>query len=498
MLLDPTNDRTYLCDSKQSAAWDDIERVLSEAAAKRFRRLSSSLKQVCDVPVVQEWLDWASPYESGAAALDGLAAQTLGGSTSSLSETAARASSSVLRWKNGGWLVASRIDLGTPQEAASRLPAVIDDLASLGCRSWFVRPMDAALDQAVASEAARRAIDGALGAWSPSPVFFPESAANPASAMKLPGGKWWLPAPFAGNRIDLGSRFFAYRLSDADKSFFALWTKGGAIRTKLRMTDPKKALFMTVDGSDPRPKLVKGGVEVDVGELPLIISGTDELPIPDYAVRETIWRFDELLKVAESLRLDTTDYRFLFKDANDGMDRNPGGNYTQLRDQYLKLSGRLAKYTWIEAENVQNTNFSEVFAAPGASNNSVLSLRTALAGSGEAYTAEYPFSPRTEDDLDVWIAARIPADQRQNVRVIIGGLEMKALEGPLSLYGAGFGWYRMGVVRLKRGETKALVRVSGADFFDLAIDAILLTPIGFVPNGAHHPDAMTFPPMPDK
>lgn len=496
-LLDPKTDHTYLCASKLSTIWSDIELVLSQAESRRFRRLASAIRKVCDVPVVQEWIGWASPYESGTAELDGLGATTFGTSTSSLADTAGRAASSILRWGQPGWLLASRVDLGG-QEGAAKLGDAIEDLSSVGCRGWFVRAGDAATLQAAAAEAQKRASDASPSQWSPVPVFFPESALNPASIMRLPGGKWWLPGPMEGNRVDLGSKFFAYRIGSGSNSSVALWTSAGAVRIKLLMSDPKGTSFASVDGSDPKPKLVKGGVEVNVSDLPLIMSGTPEIPVPEFSVRETAFRFDFLLREAEGLKLDTSDFRFAFTDALDGLARTPGANYATMKSELDKLAARIGRFTWIEAAKVGETNFSEILQVPGTSRGTALGLRTALSEGSEGYSAEYGFSPKTEEDLEVWIAARIPAELRSHVHMIIGGQELKILEGPISLYGPGFGWYRLGVTRLLRGQTKIKLMVDPANGLEMAVDAILLCPGSFTPNGPLAPDPAAYPEVPEK
>jgi len=492
-LLDPDTDKTYVCDSRRSSIWEDIEAVLNGSAARRFGRLAAALRKMCDVPVVQEWTDWAAPYESGTAALDGLATRAFAAGSSAVADSAAKAASSLFRWNRPGWFVASQIELPL---GSDQIASAIEDLASMGCRAWFVRTRSPAVLQALASEAAKRRVDGSLAAWSPAPLFYPEGASNPAAAMRLPGGRWWLPAPLSGNRIDLGSRFFAYRLATSVNPAIVLWTKGLPVREKLRMAEPKSAVFTTLDGSDPRARIVKGGVEVDLSELPLIVSGVDEIPVPESAYKETVWRFDELLKVTEAAGMDTTEFRFLFKEAIDGMDRNPGGSFAQLRDQYWKLSGRLAKYTWIEAEAVQETNFSEVLSIPGVSDGKALSLRSFTVSSPESYTAEYVFYPRTEAELEVWLAARIEPEHRPALRIRVAGQELRILGEPISPYGQGFAWYRMGTTRFKRGETKLVLTATAGEGIELSVDAILLYPGSFSPNGATLPDAMIFPPMP--
>ncbi|MBI5708119.1 MAG: hypothetical protein HZC36_14150 [Armatimonadetes bacterium] len=492
MVFDPSTGMTYQVDMPTSKIWSDIETVITQAEARRFRRLAGSLKQVCDVPIVQEWMGWNAPYENGTAALDGLAAATSGTTPSEVSNSAARCASSVFRWKDSGWLIAGSIDLGLGEGLDAKLNPVLEDLTAMGYRGWFVKADDAKLLMAVGQEAPKRGADVTAANWTVQPVFFPESALNPANTMALPGFKWWLPSPDDGNRVELGERISCYRIGQGGASTFVLWSKAQPMRVKLLFTDPKKPLFSSLDGSDPKPKLVKGGVEVDLSTLPLIITNTEEIPIPETCVKEVSWQFDQLLKEAEGLRIDTNDMRFLYITSLDGLERSPGGNFVQMRQIVDKLSQRLAPFVWLEAENVGETNFSEILKAPGVSNGSVLGLRTALSAGSSGFDAEYRFLPRSEAETEVWIAARIPAEARGAVQIRVAGQTLRIEEGPLSLYGPGFGWYRVGSTRLARGESKLIVHIDGGDGVEFAIDAIVLAPGHFTPNGIKAPTSYIY------
>ncbi|MFQ3678114.1 MAG: hypothetical protein SNJ74_09245, partial [Fimbriimonadaceae bacterium] len=149
LLWDPETDRTFPCDMRRSSVWQDIEAVLGAAQGRRFQRFVAAIKQVADVPVLQEWAGWAASYEHPDPALDGIGARAVGTSPSEIAESAGRAASSVLRWPRRGWMPATYVDLRNAADAATSLPAVLDDLASLGARGWFVRSDDPAVWAAV-------------------------------------------------------------------------------------------------------------------------------------------------------------------------------------------------------------------------------------------------------------------------------------------------------------------------------------------------------------
>jgi hypothetical protein len=492
-LWDPETDKLYQCDSKRSGIWRDIQDVITNAATRRYQRLVLAIRGTVDVPVIQEWAGWAAEYESGTPALDGIGMRAAGTSPSEITESASRAASSITRWRKPGWLTATSVDLGGAKEATGLLPAVIDDLVSLGARGWFVEaPANPDLAKAVGALATQRAADVSAASYSPQPVYFPENAYNPASAQRL-GPRWWLPSPANGNRVDLGAGFSAYRMSDGTGSYFALWNQAGVARVKLRMENAKSITFETMDGSDCKPKLVKGGVEVTVGNMPLIIRGTSELPIPESALAETLARFDALCKAAEKRRMDPTEERYYFSDAYAGFDRNPGGSFSTMRRWFWRLSDRVASYTWLEAEASRDYNFSETILSAGCSAGGAIAVQSQLNAADQVFVANYTVPVKTEEDVELWIAARIPAVRRGDVEIVIGSQVLKIEGEPVSLYGAGYGWYKLGQTRIGGASAKLQLRVNAPQGADMAFDTIVLYPGSFRPNGVTPPDAIVFP-----
>lgn len=492
-LWDPQDDKMYACEMRRSSIWRDLDVVLSTAEARRAERLIASIRRIADVPILQEWSGWAPLYEGAPHGLDGIGTYAAGATPSAVADSCSRAASSLLRWTKPGWLLATNLDLAGAPDRAALAPAAVDDLISIGVRGGFVRTTEPAVKSVMAQIAAAKAADASLAQYTVRPFYFPEAATNPALPMRLPGGSWWLPTPTAGTRIDLGSQFYAYRMDTPSGNVLALWMQSGRARVKLDMVAPDNALFQAVDGSDPKPKKVRGGIEVDVGELPLIVSGIDEIPIPSAAYAELLERFGLLIEEADRRHVDTTEERFLFRDHLNGYSRNPGGSYLLLSGVYQKLAQRLAPYNWIEGESVRETNFSEIVAIPGISNGNALALRTQLLSAQSEYTADYIIQPRTDAEVECWIAARIPPSARNQLRLVIGGQTMQVEGEPVSGYGPGFAWYSLGKTRLGKAQIKVSLRVRAPEGADLAIDAILFYPGAFRPQGDRPPNAIAFP-----
>lgn len=486
---DPSNDLLVPVDMRRSAIWKDLRDVVASAGARRYQRLTAAIRQATDVPVVQEWSGWAPAYEGEAIAVDGVGARVVGQSPTQQIESASRAVSTIYRWKTPGWLLATEVDLTSDP---GQWQGLIDDLGALGMRGWFGRTSSPDQMKLLAAIAAAKANDTSLPAYASKAIYFPENALNPATAQRLPGGSWWLPTPQSGNRVDLGTQFAGYRLSDGANSFFAIWSTTQPVRVKLRTNKAKQLTFSAVDGTEVNPKNVKGGVEVTIGNVPLLVYGTDDIPVPEPAVQETIARFAALMKISEQRKLDFIEARYGFSDALSGLDVNPGGSFPMMRQWYWRLGAQFADYTWLEAEVSKDQNFSEVLDTPGSSSGRVLNLKSSLEAYAQAYYANYTFLGRSDEELEVWVAAKVPAQTRQYVSLTVGG-QLLTIQGEgLSAYGDGYQWYRLGTTRVVPGTNKIRLAVDAPQGADLAIDTILLYPGTFRPNGIIPPDPIDF------
>ena len=483
-MWDPVRDRFFVCDNRRSTVWSDLAEVMTVAATRRTMRLARSIRSCADVPVLFDWAGWSSLYEMANPAIDGLGMRASGTTPSAITDSASRATSSILRWKRNGWLAATDIDPGA-QLSDPLAKSLIDDLASLGARTFFFRATSPEALKAIGQQSNHPKELVNLESNSVTPVFFPENATNPAQPQRLPAGKWWLPCPSDGERMDLGRQFSAYRLNLAGVPTMALWANTPG-RYKLRMVSySDRTVFETVDGSDPKPKKIKTGVEIDLTTLPILISGTDETPIPEIAFEETVADFGKAVALGARAGRDLTNETFYFQDAFKSYDRSPSGAFPILRSQLRKLEDKVGEASWLEAENAEKTNFGEVGTEPGCSAGKCLILKTAITPEAEGYYADFVVPVKSRNDQDVWVAARISPEQRGDVRMLIGGQVLRFPAEPLSPYGLGFAWYRLGVSRLAGNSVKFRIIADAPGGADLALDAIVFAPAKLRPNGIY-------------
>ncbi len=482
-LYDSVNDRTYKVDSKQSLAWRDIQEVMYSTSDRRYQRLSNSIRAIANVPIIQDWQGWTGPYEGTATSLTGIGIRLGESEATKRTDEASRPASSILRWTKPGWLVVTNAPLGEQS-----LSDQITDLSSLGVRGWFMEASDDESLKKIAEESDRRANDQGIANWKPTAVFYPEAATNPASPSPLPGGKWWLPAPMDGNRIDLGPLYGAYLYRDGIETVMAIWANEVPRRTKLRASDPKSLSFGNADLLELRPKIGKDWVEITIPTTPMTIRGASDVPIPEDAVLDSRKTMDGLLEQVEKRFGVAAEEKFSYNQATQTMERSPGSGYLDLRRQILGLSYRLSDAIWTEAEGCRNTNWSESRQTSGCSSGAALFLQGRLPSGPLGYYATYEADVRIEGDYQIWVAARISKANLPNLALHLGDQILRAERGPLSIYGQQFAWYYFGSRSLGKGTNPITLRIDSPGYVDAALDVVLLTPRPFRPNGVMPPE----------
>ncbi|HWD41005.1 MAG TPA: hypothetical protein VG944_19310, partial [Fimbriimonas sp.] len=294
-------------------------------------------------------------------------------------------------------------------------------------------------------------------------------------------------------RIDYGAGFYGYRIADKTGGQVVIWADKTQ-RVLMRMLNPRKVVTIAPDGSNPDPKVVKNGLQVTVTQSPLVIMGTEEIPVPKPCYDQTISEVMGLLSQASLKHVDLTDAAIALRDSVNGFDRNPGGVMPEMRRLLHKLEAFMGGFSWVELEDSSDTNFSEVIDAPGCSAGRALTLHPMI-DSPNGYYAEYDdVTTHNQNDEEVWIAARIAPEQRSNLQVNVSGEAMPITGDPIGLYGAGFGWYHLGTTKALSGAQNVRIQAIG-NVQDVAIDAIVFAPSTFRPNGVFPPEANPVPPQ---
>jgi len=478
--LHPESGQLYKATSRQSTYWNDLGAFVRNTAHRRAQRISALLKSQLGVPVVQEWCGWDGP-RPGATGVSGTGWPLTGASPIDWYRSAGPGAGLALK-SNEAWSVASEIRVPKDQ-----LSAAIEECASLGARAWFVtanKPEEFAL---IAKEAQRVSADPSYAEWKPTPVYFPEAATNPASTSRVVGGLWWLPDNIAGTRLDLGNLWSGYRIDIPGASTVIMWSGSPNRRVKFRSADAKAINVRNLDGRETKQKAVKGGFEVDLGAGPIEVSTPGPVPIPEEAIAETVSEIESLIRRIEDRAGLADQERYVMQEILPGLDRSPAEGLAALRQQLRRIQASISYWIWIEAESSSDHNFSTQIADGGLSGGRGLAIRCMLEPMGGSYAAKYSVSPRRIGKHEVWLAAKIGPSDIGKVEITLAGLHLRASDPPVSFYGKGFAWYRFGEVDLPRETLSLAVSAEGKRGVECVIDAIVLSPGGFRPNGLAMP-----------
>jgi hypothetical protein len=462
-LYDPVTDQIFACDQRKSAIWNDLSDAYRRTLRKRMTALTQAIKTVANVPILTTWRDWSSAELLGPIA-DGFSYDAPGDQRSRHFDVAARAAAAA--WKFGKkWYLGAEVAAG-PSEVAGAL----SDTQSIGASGVFFTSAPPA-----GSQLERIALN---------PFFFPENAWNPAAPQSLPGGRFWLPSPVNGNRIDFGASFYAYRIrEDNGNDAYVLWTTTPQ-RVRLLLNQNKTVTFETLDGSDPKPKPFAKGVEVEVNGLPLIVRpAPNDMPIPEPVMAETVAGIEQVVRSREDLSREFIQEAAFYNQYLGAVERNPGGAYSLLRPLLYRVLSKSMGFFWYEAESLRDSLYSEPRLEGSASSGAVLSGMSRMQ-TPVGFGLSIRPAIRIPGNYELWVAGRIPAEIRSQLTASAIGLSFPFTTDPISPYGDGFAWFKVADLTLERGTTPIDIRLDGTSSSPIDFDVVLLIPQGYRPLGA--------------
>ncbi len=472
---------------RRSQIWEDYRAVTFSSAMRRLNRLIEVVKAETGRPVIQEWNGWGGPYEDRQATLDAVGFRLNASSMAEVIDHSARPLSSAIRRGKPTACIATSVRL-EEGDLAPTISSALRQMENLGVKGWFFEARTPEQVKAVGEAAVQYRDSEIIARNEPNVIFFPEAALNPAVAGRLPGGYVWLPAPGSGERLDLGEGLEGYRYSDGRRTTIAFWAVSRPQRLKMRMASTNVPNFTVLDGSDLDLKSKGQELEITVPTSPILLDNDLDLPVSVSAF--------ELSQIAIAYLIDTygllvdftgTEYVKLGA-YNNSFQRAPGATFIAVRDQLRTLLVRAAPYTWLEGEAPTETNFGDIRTISGASGGSALMVDAKVA-SVKPYFAHYTVRNRLGGPHEVWIAARISDSAKEDLRILVGGTEMRISGRGVSPYGPGFAWYKCGEITLPAGQTVMTITAAADALIACDIDLIMVSPGQFVPNGPYPPNS---------
>ncbi|MBS1701259.1 MAG: hypothetical protein JST12_06330 [Armatimonadetes bacterium] len=483
---DPVHASTIPADPRKSQFWSDLAESISKTRIRRVHRIIRSIRKAAGVPVFQDWAGWSWFFENPENQLTGLTIRLNKFNPSALLDSLSGAMSSNLRSVAPGPVFA----IDVPYSPDLDQPSVLEDLNVYGIRGLFVR----ATKDADYAKIAKLS----LGATQmrPDAIYFPVNASNPAYAQKLAGNLLWLPSPADGNRLDLGPDISGYQMSDGQNITYVLWTNGPRTTVDFRLANPTTAQIKGLIGLPPVVSVTKTGLRIEFDHSPIFITGAAGCPVPESEFVRLEREIGNLIGIAASQHKDTSIETVDYRAYRELIDSQPDKAYAVAKRVEHSLNNMLTGMIWAEFETSGDHTFSEVIEDAGCSNGAYLTVRTPLASATGLVQATLNVPQRTTGNLEVWVAAKIPnLDDRQKLKLKIGGQTMSFTAPPLSPYGSGFAWYRLGTTRLPSFKTPVRVEIEGSTTTDVSLDCLVLSPMAFTPNNVHQPDFIVATPI---
>ncbi|HLV81901.1 MAG TPA: hypothetical protein VKT32_16555 [Chthonomonadaceae bacterium] len=373
--------------------------------------------------------------------------------------------------------------------------------------SWLIPPEDLDWMQ----EAARRLEgDPDLARYMPRLLFYPQSAPGPAQMGFVSGESdvFWLSSFYAGKLQDWWPSYSGYSILTAPNTLLetVLVSLEGRRVTHLWCAKPKTVRAFTPDGA-PVPVKVIGPntIEVTLEATPTVLVAEDlkaipeeDIFIPEEGVEDILQQLTALFQIAKLQKtpgLDTiqpamdhatADYRV----------QNLSEAYLFARSAIGDLIEAVKPYIWIEGEQATVHTFTEVASNPQASNGMYLRLSTSNPPSRFGYGVHYQFDVPSDGHYTIWLAGTVPGPGVSPIKWRINSDPEQdpadlTPRGPLYMEGR-MGWIQLGAADLKQGPGQHLSiyvtdRAANPPDYVFSIDAILITPRTFTPDGPVRP-----------
>lgn len=494
-LVDLTTGDLRRVEAVRCAYWRDMQEYLWQAIQDASNRMAMVLKRhVADVPVLMSWRRFhpVTVDQRNQPGVDGFVVLTtergMNLALKSMVIALGQANESVRPM----WLV-SALAHDLKQDYADRQTVQTEAqiLAQAGCRGWYFRTTESSADPASLQWLRSLSFEDE---WQQTPriLFFPHTASGICEVKRLPGGVWWLPSIRTGAIVNLGQHFRAYQISTPTQSLYVMWSVDRERPVNFRLNEPRVFSAQLPDGTPLRISGRGRNFSLRLPTTPVVFINSGML-FPVEAAEEVVNELGRLIKLAESRRIDNNAARFRWQQARDNL--RIGQVYTAylLASEALhQLSQRLVQYLWMEAESADETNFDEIVELPWASGQKVIRVQNYNDPPARGYFLRYRFAVREEGNYTIWVAGRF-TDSSPLLWSVDDNLP-RPPETPVVVgtYGEGFGWMRMGTLRLSPGTHTLELRISeriatGMRPYLFWSDVVLLTAENIVPQGVQKP-----------
>lgn len=478
--------------------WRDIIDYRDSSSQEFMNSIAEALhKQVANVPVIFKGSDYsrifANPFSSG---FDGLGAQVYGTGEAPVDRVVGPLYALAEESSKSTWFVVAGTQASADGKTAylgeNALAATLDSYREIGCKGIFLENLLANPEQIDWLKSFKSKVDKGWTDFKPQVISYPIEPATGAYVKRLARDTWWLPTLRRGTTTYIGDTLFAYTIMAEGKSY--VWSGTG----------PQSVVMNTAGSGTPSVEYPagvkvagkKGGMfTMNFDESPTVIRGIDFRQVfPRDTAQLEISRLAVLIPVADKAGIDVRKARNQMDSANNVLKN--GQSYVAYgiaQDALKDLEKAMGPDVWIEGEKSPANSFGNVTAAPGASSALALVLDTDEDAPMSPYTATYGFEAGTSASYEIWVAGS-PLAEASPVSYMVdvaGWAPISPADVKAESYAPGLAWHKITVANLTPGPHTLTLRVDGRRTQDnryyFAIDAIVVSPRNFKPNGIVKP-----------
>lgn len=485
-------------DPSATRMWRDIMDYRDSSAQEYMNTISDTLrKQVANVPVVFKSAKYHRIYANpfGMGGFDGLGAVATGTGDAPVTGSAGLVYALAEECAKSIWFIASGIAAdasGASFPSENSTISSLDSLREIGCKGFFLS--NTAPDSMQVDWLARfrdRVKSASAADFKPTVVGYPTAPTTGAGVKRLMRDTWWLPTLRMGTVSYIGDGLSAYSIAGEDRTY--LWSSIGT-RTVTLKSGPTGFPSVEFPAGVSIDKKKNGLFSLTLSDVPVVLRGMDiALVFPVETAEIEIDRLAVAIVEADKAGLGV-------KKAQDSLSRakNVLANgqamtaYGIAQQQLQELLLAMGADVWIEGEQSQANNFDGTYPMQGASNNLVLQLDTAEDAPLSTYAASFMFDASANSSYEIWLAGTPPSEGSPvSYSIEDSPWTPVAAEGKVQDYAPGLGWYKIGVANLGPGRHAIKFKVDGRGSRDnryyFAIDAVVLSPRGFRPDGVIKP-----------
>lgn len=478
--------------------WQDIIDYRDISAQEYMNSIADVLhKQVANVPVIFKSANYSRIFSNpfGMGGFDGLAAVVTGTGEAPSDRVVGPVYALAEESSKSAWFIASGAQASAFEKSVysskSAMTGTLDSLREVGCKGFFVDNLFADHSQIDWLSSFKSTINNKWTDFKPETICYPIDPPTGAYSRRIAPGTWWLPTLRKGETSYIGDGLYAYTILGEGKTY--LWSDTGRHTVTLQ----SGAGTVSVD----YPHGIKLDAKksstftIDISDTPVVLSG---LVFNQVFPRETadieINRLAQIIPVADTAGIDVRNARNSLDSAKRVLAKGQAyTSYGIANDALMKIVNAMGPDLWFEGEKSAASNFGSVISAPGASGALAAVLDTVDDPPLSPYAITYKFNSSANSSYEIWLAAS-PLSECSPISYNLdesGWMPVSAVDGKLDAYASGLAWYKIGTANLMPGSHTLNFRIDGKRALDgryyFAIDALVLSPNGFKPNGVVKP-----------